>query len=89
MIEKCVEFISHFLRMLVCKANYLFLIEFKAKFANELLQKRLSIRECTRVGFKILRMCSEIDVHTLNYNLRLVNDWVKANKYVLIQVNQR
>ena len=54
MIEKCVEFISHFLRMLVCKANYLFLIEFKAKFANEPLQKRLSIRECTRVGLKIL-----------------------------------
>ena len=51
--------------MLVCSANYLFPIKFKAKFANELLQKISTTREGTRVGFKILQKCSELDVHTL------------------------
>ena len=61
----CVDFISLFLRMLVCSANYLFPIKFKAKFANELLQKISTTTEGTRVGFKILQKCSELDVHTL------------------------
>ena len=51
--------------MLVCSANYLFPIKFKAKFANELLQRISTTREGTRVGFKILQKCSELDVHTL------------------------
>ena len=54
----CADFISLFLRILVCSANYLFPIEFK-------LQTISTTREGTRVGFKILQKCSELDVHTL------------------------
>ena len=70
-----------FFRMLVCRANYIFLIEFKAKFVNELLQKRSEIRETKRrVWFKILQKCLEVDAHTLARGLSPINKVFRVGK---------